>query len=236
MYPIDSVKNFMKSIPTDKDINKHLGKAFIRLLKRELGNIVVHTDNEIPFPVIHNSRTGDITVRQTIEWKGHRLRFTAYRINDTKELYVEDLSQFTADGNPRIKFDYKSKQTLADCLIKNGFYKTTDEDKSKTDRTKIPLKLYEVRLEDVGFGFVSALIACESEDMLKGLLASHVFVEKHTDRIEYMENFYTTTIKECGEDDDAVRIQCVEWVKYICDCSLRSSKEAIVVHAGQFRE
>ncbi len=236
MFECDTFRNFMNGFPTDQQVNKHLQVAFDRLLKASLGDIKFITHKEDPQPVFHDNRTGNIKIVRTVRWKGHDLQITARRVDDSKLVQIEDLSKYTVDGHPTITFDYKKNQSLYDVLIANKFYKTEEETKL-VDRTKIPLNLYQVNLENVGFGFNSAVIACESIDKLKGLIASNVFKAEHTDRIEYLQDFYTTEYRgDSGSEEDRIRVQCMTDVKFICECSLRTDKEAIVVHADGYRE
>lgn len=231
MFPTDSVRNFLKSFPTDMEIDKQLRKCFKELIKNELPDSKPYGDIERPRHYL-----GDISVRGMFDRKGHRLKITVIRENDTKRLIVEDQNIITEDGLASFTFDAKGRTTLAAAIDAHGFFVKEPEQMQKIDRTKIPLKLYMVVLEPLSFGYTSALIACESQELLQGLLASHVFKNGGSDRVEYRQNFFTSEYLPNGIPSEQPKVQCVHSIKYVCDCSITSDKEAVVVHSGGYKE
>ena len=229
MFPTDSVKNFLKAFPTDMEIDKQLRKCLKELIKNELSDSKPYGDVERP-----RHSLGDISVSGMFDRKGHRLKITARRFNDTKELIVEDQNIDTVNGLASFKFDWKGRKTLAEAIDEHGFFKEPEQ--KQIDRTKIPLKLYMVVLEPLSFGYTSALIACESQELLQRLLASHVFKEGGSDRVEYRQNFFTSEYLPNGIPSEEPKVQCVHSIKYVCECSITSDKEAVVVHSGGYKE
>ncbi len=229
MFPTDSVKNFLKSFPTDMEIDKQLRKCLKELIKNELPDSKPYGDVERP-----RHSLGDISVSGMFDRKGHRLKITVIRQNDTKRLIVEDQNISTIDGLASFTFDAKGRTTLAAAIDAHGFFKEPEQ--KQIDRTKIPLKLYKVVLEPLSFGFTSALIACESQELLQGLLASHVFKEGGSDRVEYRQTFFTSEYLPNGIPSEEPKVQCVHSIEYVCDCSITSDKEAVVVHSGGYKE
>jgi hypothetical protein len=229
LYPTDSVKKFLKAFPTDMEIDKQLRKCLKDLIKNELPDSKPYGDVERP-----RHSLGDIEVTGFFNRKGHLLKITARRFDDTKELIVEDQNITTLNGLASFKFDWKGRKTLAEAIDEHGFFKETEQ--KPVDRTKIPLKLYEVTLEPLSFGFTSAVIACESQELLQGLLASHVFKQEGSDRVEYRQPFWTSEYLPNGIPSEEPKVQCVHSIKYVCDCSITSAKEAVVVHSGGYKE
>lgn len=229
MFPTDSVKNFLKAFPTDMEIDKQLRKCLKELVKNELPDSKPYGDVERP-----RHSLGDISVSGMFNRKGHLLKITAIRQNDTKRLIVEDQNISTIDGLASFTFDAKGRKTLAEAIDEHGFFKEPEQ--KPVDRTKIPLNLYEVVLEPLSFGFTSALIACESQELLQGLLASHVFKKGGSDRVEYRQQFWTSEYITNATPSEEPKLQCVVSIKYVCECNLRTDKEAVVVHSGGYVE
>lgn len=230
MFPVDNVKDFLKAFPTDQEINKQLRKCFQKLVQNELPDSVLVGDVEPP-----RHADGNISIEGVFKRKGHRLLITASRYNDTKTLIVEDRSIFNVvDGYPSFKFDWKGRKTLAEAIDEHGFFKDTDA--KPVDRTTIPLKLYVVWLEPLTFGYTSAIIACESQELLQALFKAHAFEDKKSDRIEYLNDFATQSYLPNGIPSEEPAHQGASSIKYLCECDLRSAKEAVVVLGGGFKE